>query len=91
MDSPPDDLIDFTLAARLGKCHVSTLHRWRLTGQLRAWKRGGRYFCSRAELLACFKPVPRPPCAPRPRIQADSVAVANAWADAVLREMGVKK
>jgi hypothetical protein len=54
----PDDLIEMRQAARAAKCHLATAYRWILSGRLRSWKRAGRRFVSRAELLALFVPVP---------------------------------
>jgi hypothetical protein len=57
----PDDLIEMRAAARAAKCHLATAYRWVLSGRLRSWKRAGRRFVSRAELLALFIPVPPGP------------------------------
>jgi hypothetical protein len=53
----PDDLIDARAVARLVRAHIATVYRWLLSGRLRAWKRCGRLFASRAEALALFAPV----------------------------------
>lgn len=53
----PEDLIDTTKAARLAKCHVTSVHRWIQRGQLRGWRRCGRMFVSQAELVGLFQNV----------------------------------
>jgi len=69
-DVIPDDLITMSAAAKLAGAHLATVHRWRLTGRLRAWKRVGRYLVSRAELLGLFRPVEGKPVAtPAPTAQ----------------------
>ena len=47
----PDDLIDMKAAAKLLRCDLATCHRWRNQGRFRAWRRVGRWFASRAEVL----------------------------------------
>lgn len=59
----PEDLIDTTAAARLAKCHITSLNRWIHRGKLRGWRRGGRWFVSQADVLALFKPVKPQPVA----------------------------
>lgn len=88
-DPIPTDLIDMRQAARLAKTHISTCHRWRLTGRLRAWRRVGRWLVSRAELLDLFRPV-----APaRPRPVAEGVQLTRRQQDAqttaTLRRLGI--
>jgi hypothetical protein len=61
----PTDLIGMKEAAKAAHCHIASIHRWRLAGKLRAWRRAGRYFVSRAELLALFEE-----SGPRPKIKA---------------------
>lgn len=55
MSDMPDDLIDLKAAARLARCHLATAYRWALSGRLRAWKRVGRLFVSRADVLALYE------------------------------------
>lgn len=57
IDQIPDDLIDMRQAARVAKANIATVYRWALSGRLRCWKRAGRRFVSRAELLSLFVPV----------------------------------
>jgi hypothetical protein len=81
MDAPPNDLIDMRAAAHL--LHISTKHlrRWRQQGRFRSWRRGGRYFASRAEVLAFFQPAAEPRSAtavPRP-IPAAVLEQMRAW------------
>jgi hypothetical protein len=63
MNDVPNDLLDARHACRLLRCHVSAVHRWRLAGRLRAWKRCGRWFFSEAECRALFRPGPGTPAA----------------------------
>jgi excisionase family DNA binding protein len=52
----PDDLITTRAAAKLaGNCHLSTILRWILTDKLGGWRRGGRWYVSRAEVLAMWE------------------------------------
>jgi hypothetical protein len=50
----PADLIPFTRAARLLQASMGAVHRWRLAGRFRAWRRCGRWFASERELRALF-------------------------------------
>jgi hypothetical protein len=54
--SVPDDLLTPREAAALAKCSLATLYRYLAAG-LRTWKRGGRRFVSRADVLGLFRPV----------------------------------
>lgn len=54
---PVDDMIDSKHAARIAKCHLNSLYRWINSGLLRGWRRCGRTFVSRHELLALFEPI----------------------------------
>ena len=63
MSPIPDDLMDATAAARLARCHTACLHRWRLKGRVRGWKRCGRWYFSRAEVEGLFT---QPGAAPLP-------------------------
>jgi hypothetical protein len=90
----PEDLIDMRTAATLAHCDLSTLYRWidARDGKpaiLRAWKRSGRFFVSRAELLGLFEPVNRD--ALEPERKATSQKEWDAWVDGVLREHGIRK
>jgi hypothetical protein len=86
----PDDLVDVTHAAKQAHCHVGTIHRWIRKGRLRGWKRCGRWFCSQAELLGLF--TPQKDARPARLIPtARTLAARASWADAMLRQMGVKK
>lgn len=55
MSDTPDDLVDATAAARLAQCHLSALHRWRMSGRVRAWKRVGRWYFSRREVEGLYR------------------------------------
>lgn len=48
----PEDRIDARAAGRLLGLHVSTVLRWLLEGKLRGYRVGGRYWLSRADVLA---------------------------------------
>ncbi len=86
----PDDLLDVTHAAKQARCHVATIHRWVRKGKLRGWKRCGRWFVSEAELYGLF--TPRADNRPAHVVTtARTRAARAAWADAVLRQLGVKK
>lgn len=51
----PQDLISSIVAQRLGRCSHWTLKRYTDKGRIRAWKRGGRWFYSRAEILGMYE------------------------------------
>lgn len=70
-DGLPPDLMDATKAARLLKVHMTTLHRWRLRGHVRAWRRFGRWVFSRAELLRVYQESPAARPLPRSRAEID--------------------
>lgn len=83
-DVIPTDLIDLTEAAKKAKCHVSALHRWRLKGKIRSWRRCGRWFVSEAELMGLFQPFkPKQPPGPRAK------AVDRLFVENYLREKGL--
>lgn len=68
----PEDLVTMTEAARLARCSLNSLYRWLLQGKLSSWKRCGRRFVSRAELLGLFEEDRRePPAAPERRRRRD--------------------
>jgi excisionase family DNA binding protein len=48
----PGDLIGVAEAARLLRVHVSCIYRWLHTGKLPAWRVVGRWWLSRADVLA---------------------------------------
>lgn len=82
-DEPPDDLMSAREAARLAKAHVGTIHRWRQAGQVRAWRRGHRWFFSRAEILGLFRQQEvRPP--------APGGSSPRSWVEAELRRHGMR-
>ena len=58
LDHLPEDLIESKHAARLAQCHIQAVYRWILKGKLRGWRRCGRTFVSRAELMGLFEPMP---------------------------------
>jgi len=83
----PDDLVSLKEATRLAKCHLATLYRWREQGVLRAWRRVGRLYVSRRELLGLFKPT----CVrPEPAV-AITEAEHDAWVDQVFREHKLRR
>src|SRR5262245_23395632 len=70
-----------------GRMALGSLYRLIHAGQLRSWKLGGRYYVSRAEVLALLEPV-RPQTAgehPRRPTRAQSAARTRA----VLERFGV--
>jgi hypothetical protein len=80
----PADLITMRAAARCaGNCHLSTVHRWVQGGALRGWRRRGRWFVSRADVLSLF--VERADPVPRVRTRRTSTVAM----DAELRELGL--
>jgi hypothetical protein len=85
----PDDLITTGEAARLARCHVASVYRWilRKPPRLRSWRRAGRLFVSRAELLGLFRPA-----AGRPAETATAQTEADyeRWVEKTLREKGFK-
>ena len=81
----PDDLVDLKAAARLAKCNLATCYRWVLKGRLRAWRRVGRLYVSRAEVLGLFAPVETR--APAERLPTR--AQTSAYTRRILREMGL--
>lgn len=69
----PTDLIHASKAARIAQICTSGMIRWILKKKLPGWKRGGRWFVSRADVEALFREyqaVPRYP--PLPREQEDT-------------------
>lgn len=53
----PEDLIGVQAAARLLLVSTSTIYRWRDTGELPAYRVGGRFRFSRRDVLAMIEPV----------------------------------
>lgn len=86
-DALPDDLINATAAARLAKCHISALHRWRMKGRLRGWRRVGRWHFSRREVLALFEHPQEPPRLPSPTQQQREEADRRRRAEAATAEL----
>jgi hypothetical protein len=65
-----DNLVDSKEAAKILKLgHLKVLHRWRANGKVRGFRRQGRWFYSRTELLRMF--VPSQPAASMPPTQAE--------------------
>ncbi len=64
-----DDLIDSIAAAKLLRLALPVLHRWRASGKVRGFRRGGRWFYSKVELMRLF--VPSQPAASMPPTQAE--------------------
>ena len=55
LENLPSDLIESRHAARIAQCHLNSLYRWVNRGRLRGWRRCGRTFVSRGELMALFE------------------------------------
>lgn len=60
----PTDLIGCGKAARIVNVSPSTIKRWIDKGRLSAWRVGGRYRVSAAELRGLLTQVPPPPTSP---------------------------
>lgn len=60
-DLSQEELVSATKAARMLKCHLNSLHRWRVQGKLRAFKRAGRWFFALSDVRAMFQPTQAPP------------------------------
>lgn len=97
---PPEDIIPASKAARLARIGLSGLWRWVLTGKLRGWKRGGRLFVSKADILATFQEITgvgeaeyrrrsRSPDAPPPPMTARERMTGHELAMAQLRADGI--
>lgn len=85
-DTPPDDLISTTEAARLAGVHISSLWRWVMRGHLPAWRRVGRTLVSRQAVLDLLQPVESRRRKPR---QASRAAV-DRWTREVLERHGLR-
>jgi excisionase family DNA binding protein len=85
-NTPPNDLISTTAAAKILRTSTKVVYRWVLTGKLRAWKRMGRYFLSTDEVKAAWVLVQNGK--PLSRLQSTAQA-EHAWAMAFLKERGV--
>lgn len=85
MSPLPIDPISISAAASLLRVHTSAVHRWVHAGRVGAWKVGGRWVLSRAEILA----VPRRtgPALPQSAVPPGA-APSHAEAVAVLRASG---
>ncbi|HKI30293.1 MAG TPA: helix-turn-helix domain-containing protein [Gemmataceae bacterium] len=86
-DELPDDLVDSKEAAKILRLALPVLHRWRARGKVRGWRRGGRWYYSRAELLRMFVPSAPAPSLPPTRGELERRAEA---ACARLRARGWK-
>lgn len=97
---PPEDIIPASKAARLARIGLSGLWRWVLTGKLRGWKRGGRLFVSKADILATFEEITgvgeaeyrrrsRSPDAPPPPATAREIQTDHEKTMARLRLLGI--
>lgn len=76
----PADAIEAGKAARLVRCHVSTIHRWVLKGRLAGWYRGKgrrlrRLLVSRADVLGMIEPARPTNGAPVPDCKTISAEV----------------
>lgn len=89
----PADAIDVGRAARLVKCHVSTIHRWVLKGKMPGWYRGKgrrlrRLLVSRADVLAMVAPVQ--PANGRALPESKAIAEEmDRWTQGVLKRFGL--
>lgn len=98
----PNDLIGTKEAARLARCHLASVYRWILPHhgkppRLRSWRRTGRLFVSRAELLGLFQPAGGAGAgaatvqAVAPGHTAVSQAEHDRWVEETLREAGFRR
>ena len=85
----PTDLLDTLSAAKLLQCDRATITRWIFTGKLPAFRVGGRWRISRADVLSMIERY-KPQDVPMPRTRAEVEAEA-AHVDAVLRSVGIRK
>ena len=88
-DVIPDDLITTKEAARLAHCCLSSVYRWllRKPPRLRSWRRAGRLFVSRAELLGLFRPISPAHAQATAQTEADY----ERWVEKTLRESGFRQ
>jgi hypothetical protein len=91
----PVDLISTRIAAKLlGGCNISTVYRWVLSGALPGWRRRGRWFVSRADVLAVWQRG-KPPEKPDPATRlasgqtSRSRVKSSAWAVAESARRGM--
>lgn len=82
----PEDLVSIVEAARLVVCSPGCVRRWALSGRVRCWKRCGRLFVSRAEVLGLFKE--QRPAQPPPPVERRQVEPA--WVLETLRKAGYR-
>lgn len=89
----PGDLITTLEARRLARCNLVTLYRWCESGRLRYWKRCGRRFVSRSEVLALFQEGQPKPAEKRERRCAPpspaAVAARRAWVEREADRLGL--
>ncbi|MBL8798731.1 MAG: helix-turn-helix domain-containing protein [Planctomycetia bacterium] len=92
LESPlPPDAIEAGKAARLLKCHVSTIHRWVQKGKIPGWYRGRqpkRLLVSRADVLEMIAPVKPADGGPAPECKAINEAT-DRWTESVLKRFGL--
>jgi excisionase family DNA binding protein len=98
----PTDLIRILDAARLIDTHPGTIRRWLRSGRLRGYRRVGRYLVSKADVLGLVQPIDvdaervernaarREEYARLPASAAE-LARNEAWVDAELKRMGIRK
>jgi helix-turn-helix protein len=87
----PDDLIDTKAAARLAHTHINTVRRWMIKRKIPAWRRTGRWFVSRADILALWQhhaERPQEAKQPAPTTRRHRNA-RQRWAERVLKEAGI--
>lgn len=87
--SLPDDLMGLKDAAEFLKCTVTTLRRWISRGEIASYKRGGRFFVSKADAIAAFKAF-KPDGGPRPMSQHER-NLRDMEVDRILREAKVRR
>ncbi len=80
----PADLINVSAAARLLGTHCSCIYRWIASGKLPAWRIGGRYKLSRAEVVA----FPKRSGPGIPDKAGGKVVMTHEQAQALLRQAG---
>ena len=81
----PEDTIGVVEAAKLLKVHVSCIYRWLHGKRIAAWRVGGRWWLSRAEVLAVPQRVGPGEVLASP---AQRPTLTHAQAVALLREKG---
>ena len=86
----PDDLITTPHAARLARVHIATIRRWIFARKIGAYRIGGLWMVSRAELLAKWQRVEAVVPEPPERIETGTERRRHErWVERELRRHGV--